>query len=131
MKLLSVITRHCFINRLQKRGLSSIMPDRPLESAIRSKLLDKLGPTHLEVINESYMHNVPASAETHFKVVVVSDKFENVPLIQRHRLVNEILDHELKNGIHALSIMAKTPIQWEKSDKTVAPSPNCRGGFGK
>nr|CAH7765620.1 unnamed protein product [Callosobruchus chinensis] len=28
------------------------------------------------------MHNVPKGAETHFKVVVVSDKFDNTPLLK-------------------------------------------------
>ncbi|RZC38182.1 pancreatic triacylglycerol lipase-like [Asbolus verrucosus] len=49
----------------------------------------------------------------------------------RHRLVNDVLKHELQNGVHALSIVAKTPEQWKHSVKTVESSPNCRGGFGK
>lgn len=53
-----------------------------VESTIRNKLLSSLGATHLEVLNESYMHNVPKGAETHFKVVVVSDKFDGLPLIK-------------------------------------------------
>ena len=36
----------------------------------------------MEVMNESYMHNVPKGSETHFKVVVVSPKFEGQPLIK-------------------------------------------------
>ncbi|PZC76100.1 hypothetical protein B5X24_HaOG205124 [Helicoverpa armigera] len=102
-----------------------------VESTIRSKLLQSLEAKHLDVINESYMHNVPKGAETHFKVVVVSDKFEGLPLIKRHRLVNDLLKDELQSGVHALSIVAKTPEQWEKSDKVVESSPNCKGGFGK
>ena len=31
-----------------------------------------------QVINESYMHNVPKGSETHFKVVVVSEQFNEV-----------------------------------------------------
>ena len=31
-----------------------------------------------QVINESYMHNVPKGSETHFKVVVVSPEFNEV-----------------------------------------------------
>ncbi|CAH2070960.1 unnamed protein product, partial [Iphiclides podalirius] len=100
-------------------------------NSIRSKLQTALEATHLDVINESYMHNVPKGAETHFKVVVVSDKFDGLALIKRHRLVNEILKEELKNGVHALSIVAKTTKQWEESEKIVESSPNCRGGFGK
>lgn len=50
-------------------------------------------------------------------------------LLQRHRLVNEILADELKTGVHALSIVAKAPAQWK--DEPIENSPNCRGGFGK
>lgn len=46
-------------------------------------------------------------------------------------MVNEALSLELQNGVHALSIVAKTPTQWEESTKSVSPSPACRGGFGK
>lgn len=53
-----------------------------VENSIRNKLRAALDTKHLDVINESYMHNVPKSAETHFKVVVVSDKFEELPLIK-------------------------------------------------
>lgn len=121
----------------------------PVETSIRNKLGNNLEAIHLDVINESYMHNVPKGAETHFKVVVVSNKFQGVPLIkvtrdlklthevyscirfQRHRLVNDLLKEELNSGVHALSIVAKSPDQWDNSEKIVEPSPKCRGGFGK
>lgn len=54
----------------------------PIEQAIAEALTEKLQPIHLEVVNESYMHNVPKGAETHFKVLVVSAKFESLPLIK-------------------------------------------------
>lgn len=53
-----------------------------VENTLRNKLRVALDTKHLDVINESYMHNVPKSAETHFKVVVVSEKFEGLPLIK-------------------------------------------------
>ncbi|XP_037912902.1 bolA-like protein DDB_G0274169 isoform X2 [Hermetia illucens] len=103
----------------------------PIQSAIQETLTENLQPVHLEVINESYMHNVPKGSETHFKVLVVSEKFENLPLIKRHRLVNELVKTKLEgNFVHALSIEAKVPSQWS-ADYKVDPSPNCRGGFGK
>ncbi|XP_050531970.1 bolA-like protein DDB_G0274169 [Daktulosphaira vitifoliae] len=100
-----------------------------VENCMRMKLQDRLKPQVLQLINESYMHNVPKDAETHFKVVVVSEEFEGMSLIKRHRLVNDILANELKSGVHALSIVAKAPGQW--TNESVEPSPNCRGGFGK
>ncbi|XP_076652041.1 bolA-like protein DDB_G0274169 isoform X3 [Halictus rubicundus] len=110
--------------------MSTAAQDNPVKSSIQKKLADSFDPSHLEVINESYMHNVPKGAETHFKVVVVSDKFINQPLLKRHQMINNLLQAELEGGVHALSIVAKTPDQWEDNNK-VSPSPACRGGFGR
>lgn len=76
------------------------------------------------------MHNVPKNSETHFKVVVVAEEFETTKApLQRHRRVNGILAEELEGPVHALSIVAKSPSQWAKSN-AVSPSPTCRGGDG-
>jgi BolA-like protein 1 len=46
-------------------------------------------------------------------------------------MINDCVKSELKDKFpHALSIEAKTPVQWDEN-YTVDPSPNCRGGFGK
>ncbi|OAD55817.1 hypothetical protein WN48_04229, partial [Eufriesea mexicana] len=112
------------------RNMCSIIQNNPIETSIRTKLTDFLNPSYIEVINESYMHNVPKGSETHFKVIVVSDMFKDKPLIKRHRMVNELLQAELEGGVHALSILAKTPDQWNDKNN-VTPSPVCRGGFGR
>lgn len=45
---------------------------------------------------------------------VVSPKFEEVPLLKRHQKVNQIFSEELSsNKIHALTIKAWTPAQYE------------------
>lgn len=78
----------------------------------------------------------PTGSETHFKVVVISDRFSDArTAITRHRLVNDALREEVAadGPVHALSIVAMTPEKWqERLDKgeVVGPSPNCRGGDG-
>ena len=96
----------------------------PVATAITTKLTEACAPTHLEVINESSKHNVPTGSETHFKVVCVSTQFDGMKLIERHRFVNDVLAAELSGPVHALSISAKTPQQWETS-QVVANSPPC------
>ena len=65
---------------------------------------------------------------------MVSPLFETAKTpIQRHRLVNAALADELAGPVHALSIVAKTPLQWEaliEEGKTIDSSPACRGGDG-
>mmetsp|Transcript_21835 Transcript_21835/g.33190 ORF Transcript_21835/g.33190 Transcript_21835/m.33190 type:complete len:163 (-) Transcript_21835:225-713(-) len=113
----------------------------PVEASIIRKLVCQLQPSVLDVINESHMHNVPTNSETHFKVVVVAEQFSDVrSLVKRHRLINSILKDEIatEGPVHALSIVAKSPDQWEKMiDKSngeenivIGSSPNCRGGDG-
>eukprot|EP00980_Cylindrotheca_fusiformis_P010347 scaffold2299_cov131-Cylindrotheca_fusiformis.AAC.34 len=112
------------------RTMSSSTSSLPVISSIRQKLTDNLKPIHLDVVNESYMHNVPKNSETHFKVIVVAEEFEKIKSpLQRHRLVNGILADELDGPVHALSITAKSPSQWEKNN-SVPASPSCRGGDG-
>ncbi len=46
--------------------------------------------------------------------------------------MNDCLSSELSSGVHALSVVAKTPQQWEEQGKKpLEQSPKCRGGFGK
>ncbi len=40
----------------------------PVAECMERKLTESFGPSHLEIINESYMHSVPKGSETHFKV---------------------------------------------------------------
>src|SRR4051794_8253395 len=103
-----------------------------LLAVIEDKLRGALAPEHLEVINESHMHSVPKGAETHFKVVVVSSRFEGQSAVKRHQLVYGALGDELrmKKGIHALAITSRTPGEWaERPEANV--SPKCAGGAGK
>jgi stress-induced morphogen len=98
------------------------------QQTIQEKLTLALQPTHLEVENESRMHNVPAGSETHFKVVVVSEIFEGLGLVDRHRRINEALAAELRKGLHALTIRALTPAQWSDQGAAGFQSPACLGG---
>lgn len=67
---------------MSSSSASEVDANGPIEKAIREAIVAELQPIHYEVVNESYMHNVPEGAETHFKVLVVSSKFESLPLIK-------------------------------------------------
>ena len=99
-----------------------------LQEVIETKLQEHFEPEFLNALNESYMHNVPAGSESHFKVVVVSDKFEGQRLIGRHRQVNQVLADELANHIHALSMHTYTLSEWKEQNELAPDSPMCLGG---
>ncbi len=98
-----------------------------VEDDIINKLNNALNPQHLEVINESHMHNVPPGSESHFKVIAVSEAFNGKMLVARHRLINKALEEELAGPVHALALHTMTPEEW--AEKGAAPaSPPCMGG---
>lgn len=101
------------------------------EQTILAKLQTEFEPAHLQVINESHMHSVPANSETHFKLIIVSEKFAEQSLINRHRAVNAVLAEELAGGVHALGLHTMTVSEWEKKQGEVAASPQCLGGSKK
>lgn len=99
-----------------------------LAETIEAALENEFDPSHIEVTNESHMHNVAPGSESHFKVVLVSAVFEGKPLIARHRSVNAIVDMS-KFGIHALALHTFAPSEWQ--DDGLSESPDCLGGNGK
>lgn len=99
-----------------------------VQETITDRLADAIELKHLEVINESGNHNVPPGSESHFKVVLVADEFEDMKLVQRHRRINRILAEELEQRIHALAIHAYTEPEWQKRAGNAPMSPPCAKG---
>ena len=101
-----------------------------IQQQIESQLGEALQPSFLEVFNESDQHNVPANSETHFKVVIVSAKFEGQRPVARHQKIYRALAEQLEGPVHALALHTYTAAEWE--DQQVAPeSPACLGGSKK
>lgn len=44
----------------------------------------------------------------HFSVIVISDKFENINLVNRHKMIYESLSQYVTKEIHALQIKTYT-----------------------
>lgn len=92
-----------------------------IHSRIEQKLRDAFSPERLLVMNESHLHaghhhaesghheTFDGNGETHFRVRIVAEAFAGMSRIQRHRAVNELLDDELKSGVHALAIEPAAP----------------------
>lgn len=103
-----------------------------IQAGIEQKLVSAFAPDFLQVDNESYKHSVPAGAESHFKVVIVSHHFVGQRLIARHRAVNSVLAEELSGKIHALALHTYSPDEWSQQQVGLVPaSPNCLGGSKK
>jgi BolA protein len=98
-----------------------------IQATIEQKLASEFDTDFLQVENESHMHNVAPGSESHFKVTIVSNSFNDQMLIKRHRMVNSALQQEIQQ-IHALALHTLTPQEWRARAGSVADSPNCRGG---
>lgn len=100
------------------------------QARIHDKIQEALKPQYLLLENESAQHSVPADSETHFKLLVVSEKFLGLSRVERQRQVYQPLDEEFKSGLHALTVKALTPEEWKPEQEKNFVSPTCRGGSG-
>ena len=81
---------------------------------IRSLLAASLAPLECEVEDESALHAGHAGAASgggHYRLRLVSSRFEGQPRVARHRLVYDALHDMMQNDIHALAITALTPAE--------------------
>lgn len=88
-----------------------------IEQRIYGLLNKDLNPSRIEILNESHKHahhaSSPGTGESHFSIIIVSDKFENQSKVQRHRLIYNCLQQLMNNPIHALSIKAYTNFEFK------------------
>lgn len=78
---------------------------------IERTLIAALQPQSLQVQDDSHLHAGHAGAREgrHFSVQVVSERFNGLSRLARHRLVYDALRSQIQQGIHALAIDARAP----------------------
>lgn len=94
---------------LNKKSVS--MSSSPTYTAeyLSKKLQQDLEAEHVEIEDLSN-----CGCGMKFDATLVSPKFEGKPILQRQRLVNQILVEEMKH-IHAFTMRTLTPTQWKES----------------
>jgi BolA protein len=86
---------------------------RLIEEALRREL----EASHVEVIDDSAAHAGHLGAQGgggHFRVLVVSPRFEGINRVAAQRLVYAALGDLITTDIHAVEMRTLSPAQWEK-----------------
>ena len=77
---------------------------------IENLILKNYEPEFFSVLDVSEQHrgheNFKEDVESHFEIIIVSEKFKNLNRIERHRMVNKTLKKEFLSDLH--SIILKT-----------------------
>ena len=94
-----------------------------VQNKIERLLRDNLNVSKLLITNDSYKHNVPPESESHFNVQIISDDFQNLSQIQRHKIVYKAVE-SLLTEIHAFSISAMTTSEF-KENPSLKDTPDC------
>ena len=94
-----------------------------VQNKINKLLRDKFNISKLVINNESYKHNVPPNSESHFNVQIVSNDFQNLSQIQRHKKVYKAVESLLAE-IHAFSITTMTTSEF-KENPSLRDTPDC------
>ncbi len=81
-------------------------------AAIRNRLEEQLSPSDLDLTDDSHRHAGHAGARDgrgHFTVRIVSQLFDGMNPLARHRAVYAALGDLMTTDIHALVIDARSP----------------------
>lgn len=82
--------------------------------SIENKIRQALSPEVVEIINESHLHaghqeHFDGSGETHLRIKVVAQVFEGMSRVNRHRAINELVQDEIDQGLHAIAMETMAP----------------------
>jgi stress-induced morphogen len=78
-----------------------IQPDK-----VKTKIKDNIEDAQVDVLDMT-------GDGDHFRVVVVSDQFEGLPMVKQHQLVYDALGESMDGDIHALGLKTYTPEEWQ------------------
>ena len=82
-------------------------------SRLRAALQAAFAPTSIEVVDDSARHAGHAGAtpggQTHYNVMLVSESFAGKGRVERSRMVHAALQSEFGSGLHALSLILRSP----------------------
>jgi len=87
---------------------------------IRARLESGLDPIHIEIEDDSAHHSGHLGAQGgggHYRVLVVSPRFEGLSRVAAQRLVYQTLGELMTTDIHALEMRTLTPDQWSRSGR--------------
>ena len=98
-----------------------------IQADIEGRLADAFSLSFIEVVNESFMHNVPPGSESHFKVTLASPDFAKTRKVKRHQMVYGVLLDLLAGPVHALALHTYSDEEWQTVG-SAPDSPDCHGG---
>ena len=79
---------------------------------IENLILKNYKPEFFSVLDVSEQHrghqNFKEDVESHFEIIIVSEKFKNLNRIERHRMVNQSLREEFLSDLHSVIIKTYT-----------------------
>ena len=86
---------------------------------IEKILVDNFEPYFFLVKDVSEEHrghqNFIENVESHFEIVIVSQKFENLNNVARHRMINKSLKEEFMSDLHSVTMKTFTIDEYEKA----------------
>ena len=86
---------------------------------IENLILKNYEPEFFSVLDVSEQHrghqNFKEDVESHFEIIIVSEKFKNLNRIKRHRMVNQTLKKEFLSDLHSVIIKTFTSEEYKNT----------------
>lgn len=83
----------------------------PVAQYLHEKLTEAFAPERLEILNESHLHaghhGHDGAGETHLRIRIVANAFQDMNRVARHREVYAIVQPKIDEGLHACAIEAR------------------------
>jgi BolA protein len=93
------------------------MNPKERKKEIQRLLSEAFDPETLGVEDESHLHEGHEGAKDgrgHFRVLIITSKFEEKSMLERHRMIYRALGDMMRIDIHALAIDAWSPDELDR-----------------
>ena len=92
---------------------------------IEEILIEEFNPQEITVRDFSHEHSGPDGSESHIEVYIIAADFNGLSMVQKHRKIYQVLNQEMKSGLHALKLQV---MGTDEAPQLATAPPKCRGG---
>jgi BolA protein len=87
-----------------------------LEAHVKENLKSAMSLDHFGYQDDTagHEHHPGRNGGAHITALIVSQNFEGLKLLERHKMVYSALGNLMQNDIHAFSMKTYTPDEWAK-----------------
>lgn len=96
-----------------------------MKNIIYKKIKSKINIFYLKIYDDTNKHILKNNTKKHFRIIIVSEVFHNISLLNRHKKIYAIVRRYIPEKIYSLQINTYSVQEWISLSSNISKAISC------